>query len=214
VSLFVTGTDTGVGKTFTVAQLLRLLRIMGHRCAGMKPICCGDRSDAEVLLAAGCDGVSLDEINPVWLKTPAAPFTAAAIENFAFKPELLVEAFRVLAGKVEQVFVEGVGGWRVPITAKFYVSDLAAALGLPVLVVAQNKLGCLNHTFLTVESIRRSGLICAGVVLNERQGQSDVAMTTNGEVLQSLCDVPVLTGLEEKASILEPNWRAVLALGE
>jgi len=77
MNLFVTGTDTGVGKTHTVVQLLRLLRAAGLRCAGMKPICCGDRQDAQLLLAAGSEGLSLDELNPIWLKTPAAPFAAA-----------------------------------------------------------------------------------------------------------------------------------------
>jgi dethiobiotin synthetase len=178
----------------------------------MKPICCGDRGDAQLLLAAGCDGLSLDEINPIWLKTPVAPFTAAEIENFNFNPETILQAFRSLSEKVELVFVEGVGGWRVPITAGYYVSDLAVALGLPVLVVAQNRLGCLNHTLLTVESIRQTGLPCAGVVLNELAGQSDIAMTTNRDVLQRLCGVPVLTGLENKVAVLEPDWRAALAL--
>ena len=81
MSLFVTGTDTGVGKTHTVIQLLRLLRASGARCVGMKPICCGDRRDAELLLAAGSGGLTIDEINPVWLKTPVAPLAAAHIEH-------------------------------------------------------------------------------------------------------------------------------------
>jgi dethiobiotin synthetase len=99
----------------------------------------------------------------------------------------------------------------VPITPQFYVSDLAVALGLPVLIVAQNKLGCLNHTLLTLESVERTGLLCAGVVLTERSGQSDIAMATNREVLQRLCGVPVLTGLEDNVTILTPDWKAALA---
>lgn len=214
MSLFVTGTDTGVGKTHTVAQLLRLVRKAGRRCAGMKPICCGDRGDAQLLAAAGSDGLTLEEINPVWLKTPSAPFTAAEIENFEFQPEIFSERFHALAEKVEHVFVEGVGGWRVPITLNFYVSDLAAALALPVLVVTQNRLGCLNHTFLTVESIQQKGLICAGVVLNEPPGQSDVAMVTNRDVMQRLCGVPVLTGLAEEMAVLGADWRAIVRLDQ
>ena len=81
MSIFLTGTDTGVGKTYTAVCLLRLLRAHGLRCAGMKPICCGDRQDAEMLLAASSDGLSIDEVNPVWLRTPAAPLTAALIEG-------------------------------------------------------------------------------------------------------------------------------------
>lgn len=76
MSFFLTGTDTGVGKTFCAIQLLRLGREAGLRCAGMKPICCGDRGDAERLLAASSEGLTIDELNPVWLKTPVAPFAA------------------------------------------------------------------------------------------------------------------------------------------
>ena len=81
MSLFITGTDTGVGKTFTAVRLLHLLRASGTSCAGMKPICCGDRRDAELLLAAGSDGLTIDEVNPVWLKTPAAPIVGSLMEK-------------------------------------------------------------------------------------------------------------------------------------
>jgi len=81
VSLFITGTDTGVGKTYTAILVLRLLRASGVSCAGMKPICCGDRRDAEHLLAAGSDGLTIEDINPIWLKTPAAPVVGSLIEK-------------------------------------------------------------------------------------------------------------------------------------
>lgn len=210
MSLFVTGTDTGVGKTHTVVQMLRLLRLHGRRCAGFKPICCGDRRDAELLLGASSPELTVDEVNPVWLRTPAAPITAARMEDFEFRVEVVVEALAALKGRVDQVLVEGVGGWLVPITADFYVSDLAVALGLPVLLVAQNKLGCLNHTLLTLESIHRSGLRCVGVVLNELPGPGDIARATNRDVLQQLCRVPVVSGLDEAMESLTPEWSALL----
>lgn len=206
MSLFVTGTDTGVGKTFVVRQMLRLLNLVACRAAGMKPICCGDRHDAESLLAAGCEGLSIEQINPVWYKTPLAPFPAAQIENVEFKLEAVMEAFRTVQGSVEHIFVEGVGGWLVPITATFFVSDLARALQLPVLLVAENKLGCLNHTLLTLESIEKSGLECVGVALNDLPGHSDIATATNRDVLQQLCRVPILTNLDEKAGLFPPDW--------
>ena len=206
MSLFITGTDTGVGKTFVVRQMLRLLNLVACRAAGMKPICCGDRHDAESLLAAGCEGLSIEQINPVWYKTPLAPFPAAQIENVEFKLEAVMEAFRTVQGSVEHIFVEGVGGWLVPITATFFVSDLARALQLPVLLVAENKLGCLNHTLLTLESIEKSGLECVGVALNDLPGHSDIATATNRDVLQQLCRVPILTNLDEKAGLFPPDW--------
>jgi dethiobiotin synthetase len=180
----------------------------------MKPICCGDRRDAELLLAAGSDGLNLAEINPVWLKTPAAPLTAAQIEGFHFELDVVMNAFFALQRRVENILVEGVGGWLVPIAVDFYVGDLAVAFGLPVLLVAENRLGCLNHTLLTLESIGERGLKCVGVVLNEPTGQSDIARATNREVLEQLCKVPVLTGLSEKEDNLSPEWKAALALAE
>jgi dethiobiotin synthetase len=210
VSLFVTGTDTGVGKTHNVVQLLRLLRAAGLRCAGMKPICCGDRSDAELLLAQSSEGLTIDQINPVWLRTPAAPLTAARIENREISVPSLLLAFTALRAQVDHVLVEGVGGWSVPITAEYFMSDLAVALGLPVLVIAQNKLGCINHTLLTLEAVRNRGLKCVGVVLNELSGLADIATVTNAEVLGQLCRVPILSGLSENTADLPPDWREVI----
>ena len=212
MSLFVTGTDTGVGKTFTVTQILRLLNLVGCRAAGMKPICCGDRDDAELLLAAGCDGPTLEQVNPVWYKTPVAPFAAAQIESAPFKLEPILCAFGALRQSVEHVFVEGVGGWLVPISATYLVSDLARSLQLPVLVVAENKLGCLNHTLLTLESIERSGLECVGVALNDFPGRADIAAATNRDVLKQLCKVPILTNLDEKLAFFPPDWTPLKGL--
>ena len=206
MSLFVTGTDTGVGKTHTVIQLLRLLRASGARCAGMKPICCGDRRDAELLLAAGSGGLTIDEINPVWLKTPVAPLAAAHIEHTKIDIENILAALRTLQDRVEFVIVEGVGGWLVPIRADYFVSDLAVEMRFPVLVVAQNRLGCLNHTALTVRSIANHGLFCAGVVLNELPGATNVASATNADILREIIEVPLLSGLTENMDQLPLGW--------
>ncbi len=210
MSLFITGTDTGVGKTHTAAQLLRLLGASEVRCAGMKPICCGDRRDAELLLAAGSDRLTIDEINPVWLKTPVAPFAAARIEQVKIDIECIVAALRALQDRVEHVVVEGAGGWLVPIRADYFVSDLAAEMKLPVLVVALNRLGCLNHTALTVRSIVEHGLPCAGIVLNELPGATDIATATNADILQEIMDVPLLPGLLEDMDELPPGWRRMM----
>ena len=110
MSLFITGTDTGVGKTRTVVQLLRLLRASGTSCAGMKPICCGDRQDAELLLAASGTGLTIDDVNPVWLRTPAAPIVGSHAEEVNIDIEYILAAFHALKNRVEHVIVEGVGG--------------------------------------------------------------------------------------------------------
>jgi dethiobiotin synthetase len=210
VSLFITGTDTGVGKTHTAIQVLRLLRASGTSCAGMKPICCGDRQDAELLLAAGSDGLAIDDVNPVWLKTPAAPIVGSLVERVNIDIEHILTAFHAIQNRVEHVIVEGVGGWLVPIRSAYFVSDLGAAMKLPVLVVTQNRLGCLNHTLLTVRSIAEYGLRCLGVALTAVQGTNQIAAATNEEVLKKILNVPLLGGLGQNLMELPRDWKLMV----
>jgi dethiobiotin synthetase len=210
VSLFITGTDTGVGKTYTAARLLQVLRASGESCAGMKAICCGDRRDAELLLAAGSDGLTIDDVNPVWLKTPAAPIVGSLMEKVDIDVGHILSAFHSLQKRVEHVIVEGTGGWMVPIHRNYFVSDLAVAMKLPVLAVAYNRLGCLNHAVLTVQSILGHGLRCVGLVLNNTQETNDIAALTNSDILRKILDVPLLCGLGENLTELPADWRAVL----
>jgi dethiobiotin synthetase len=211
MNFFITGTDTGVGKTHTVVQLLRLLRASGLRCAGMKPICCGDRQDAQLLLAAGSEGLTIDEINPVWLKTPAAPFPAALAEHVRIDIPRVLAAVVDLERRFDCVLVEGVGGWLVPIRADYFVSDLAREMKLPVLVVAQNRLGCLNHSMLTISSIRKHKLKCAGLVLNNPNGLTDIAVSSNQDILRRIANAPVVLGLTENMAELPAEWVEIVS---
>lgn len=192
MNLFLTGTDTNVGKTYVAALLIRALRKAGVDAVGMKPICCGDRDDAELLHAAAAGAISLNDVNPVWLRTPAAPYTAAMVENRAIDLALIRETFTRLRAAHRAIIVEGVGGWLVPITRDYLVRDLAIDFGLPVAVVFANRLGAINHTLLTVESIRASGLTCAGLIQNHPSSGEDVATTTNRGVIEELTGAPVL----------------------
>ncbi|HEX7518033.1 MAG TPA: dethiobiotin synthase [Chthoniobacterales bacterium] len=210
MNLFLTGTDTGVGKTQTAVQLLRAGRASGLRCAGMKPICCGDRNDAERLLAASSEGLTIDEVNPVWLKTSAAPLSASLIEQVVIDEQRLVDALHKLEDCFDFVVVEGVGGWLVPIRGDFFVSDLATRMKLPVMVVAQNRLGYLNHTSPTVRSVVEHGLVCAGVVWDDTAGLTDIASTTNADILRQMLDVPILPMLAEEAAELTAEWRTAV----
>ena len=186
MSLFLTGTDTGVGKTFTAVQLLRLARAAGLRCAGYKPICCGDRQDAELLLAASSDGLTIDDVNPLWLRSPAAPYPASVAEKVNIEPDALVQRFHDLAEAVRLRCGRRSGRLAGADPARLLDQRSRVAMQLPVVVVALNRLGCLNHTLLTVRSVAAARLQCAGVAWNDASGETDIASTTNRSVLGEL----------------------------
>jgi len=211
VSLFLTGTGTGVGKTFVAIELLYWLRAHGIRAAGMKPICCGDREDARRLLAASAEGISIEELNPVWLQSPVAPSVAAQIEQVEIDLRKIQNCFRNLSERFDTVIVEGVGGWLVPMTADLFVGDFAKQLDLPVAIVAENRLGCLNHILLTLESVQRRGLVCAGVILKSANGPTDLAQSTNETELRRLLASVNLVVIDERT---EPNWAEIFAKTE
>lgn len=206
---FITGTDTGVGKTFATALLARALRRAGLDTIALKPLCSGDRRDAEILRVAGGNELTIDEVNPLWFKTPVAPLLAARLENREVALPGLEEWFRSVSQGRQSVLVEGAGGWLAPVAEGMLIADLAAALGLPVLVVAANRLGCINHTLLTIESIRARGLECRGVILNSLSRDTDDATRTNRSLLEEFTDVPVLFGItpgqQEMEKISEEN---------
>jgi dethiobiotin synthetase len=200
-SFFITATDTGAGKTYLAARIIRRLRVRGIDAVGFKPICCGSREDAEILRdASGPDAPGINEINPFWFRAPAAPYAAAMIENRPVDLALVREAFAHLRACRETVVVEGIGGWLVPIERDYSVADLAADLGLPVVVAVRNRLGALNHAALTVDNIRARGLICQGLILNAgpvgasglELDPQEVALATNCALLEDLLGVPVL----------------------
>ena len=202
---FVTGTDTGVGKTHTTALITDALRKALIDVVAMKPFCCGDREDAEILAKASHNVAAVELINPVWLRVPAAPYAASLIENRALDVETARSAFSEIAEKHQAVLVEGVGGWRVPLTENFCSSDFALELGLPVLVVCSNRLGMLNHTQLTVDSIIAKGLNCAGVIINHPEPAAESpAVITNAAILETLLPVPVLGEILFGASSIPP----------
>lgn len=185
-SCFVTGTGTGVGKTWFTVQLLTALRSSGIDAVGFKPIVCGDDSDAVALAAASDHVIPVEEINPVWLRTPASPFTACQVEGRTVDIPFILEKFTALQSRFPRVIVEGAGGWRVPIRRDYFISDLAAEFALPILLVIHNKLGALNEALLTIEAIRRDGLPFLGYHLNEITPPTDIAEITNAAILEDI----------------------------
>jgi dethiobiotin synthetase len=172
--------------------LVRAARTTGADAVGAKPFCCGPRTDVEILAQASDHVETLDAINPVWLKTPAAPRACEMLGEPAADVPRALTAVRDLAARHAQVFCEGAGGWLVPVAKDCTVADFAADLGWPVIVVVRNKLGAINHTLLTLESVRRRGLPLAGIILNDVDGQTDEATRTNRAILEESCGCPIL----------------------
>jgi dethiobiotin synthetase len=190
LSLFVTGTDTEIGKTFVSAALLRGFARAGLRSAGMKPIAAGaflrdgawHNEDADALDAAASVLLPAALRTPYLLKEPAAPHIAAALENVTLELERIVACYDEARTRADVVVVEGVGGFRVPLNATHDTADLAAALALPVVLVVGMRLGCISHALLTAEAIAARGLPIAGWVAN----RIDPAMTFADENVDAL----------------------------
>lgn len=171
---FVTGTDTGVGKTRFAVALIHALQQRGLKVAAMKPVAAGGeaidgRCMNEDVLALGQAAdvkADLDFINPYAFMPPIAPHIAAAQAGITVALHKIVAAYAALAAQANAVVVEGAGGLCVPLNAQFDIADLAAALDLPIILVVGMRLGCLNHALLTAEVIAHRGLKWAGWVAN------------------------------------------------
>ncbi|AKJ31317.1 dethiobiotin synthase [Caldimonas brevitalea] len=171
---FVTGTDTEVGKTFVSAALLQALAASGLRCAGYKPVAAGTvwrdgrqvNEDVEALKAASNVDLADDEVCATLLHEPCAPHIAARLAGRVLSRQALLDGAHHLARRADVVVVEGVGGFCVPLGDAGGADELAADLGLPVVLVVGLRLGCLNHALLTAEVVRARGLPLAGWVGN------------------------------------------------
>jgi dethiobiotin synthetase len=171
---FITGTDTGVGKTWTTVVLMRLLKAQGLTVLGMKPIasgCClqdGKWRNEDALLLQGNASFPVEyaKLNIYAFEQPISPHLAARQTGQTVDLAEIVRQYRELEQMADCVLVEGVGGWEVPLNSQERVSHLAKALNLPVILVVGVRLGCLNHALLTFQAIRESGAECVGWVAN------------------------------------------------
>ena len=204
-SIFVTGTDTGVGKTFFTVGIIRVLREIGIDVVGFKPIECGGREDSEKIRVASGETQSIDEVNPVWFDQPLSPM-AAADSPKDLNLDGIKAAHQELVEKHELVMVEGAGGWGVPLTPECRIGDLASELSDEVIIVAENRLGALNHVLLTFDAVQTRKMDCARVILNHPPhsgrdstgygsalypaesysvaGASDLSLSSNGDMIE------------------------------
>jgi dethiobiotin synthetase len=198
-SLFVTGTDTGVGKTLAGCTLLHRLRAQGLRALGMKPVAAGVEASPEgpvnpdvvALRRASSWPAPLEQVNPYLFEPPVAPHLAAASAGVRIEIAPIRRAFEALRASADAIVVEGVGGFLVPLNDREDAGDLAVALGLPVVLVVGMRLGCLNHALLTQQAILARALRLAGWIANA----IDPAMARFDQNLQALrerLDAPLL----------------------
>jgi dethiobiotin synthetase len=164
-TFFITGTDTGVGKTVLTALLARYLHERGVRAAALKPICSGGRGDARALRAAMNGALTLDEINPWHFRAPIAPLLAARRERKRIKLSQVLAHIRAIQKHFDVVLIEGAGGLLSPLGEKFDSRDLIAALRAIPIVVCPNRLGAVNQVLLTIGALPRSAAAKACVIL-------------------------------------------------
>jgi dethiobiotin synthetase len=196
--LFVTGTDTGVGKTVLAAAVCAALAARGERVAAFKPVVTGlDEEpgewprDHELLAQAASAGQAPTDVAPLTFGPPVSPHLAAAEAGTAIEPLELAQAARKAAEGADALVCEGVGGLLVPLTPGYLIRDLALDLDLPLLVAARPGLGTINHTLLTLEAARTAGLQIAAVVITPWPEQPTGMERSNRETIESLGNVPV-----------------------
>ena len=203
---FVTGTDTGVGKTTVAVALIQALRQRGLRVAAMKPVAAGcewvdgklANADVHALRAAANVDTDPALVNPYTFEPAIAPHIAAAQAGIEIKLETITSAYEALARAADVVVVEGVGGFRVPLSASLDTADLAQALNLPVVLVVGMRLGCLNHALLTAEAINHRGLTWAGWVANELDADMP-ALAANFDELKLRLSAPCLGRMQKNS---------------
>ena len=197
LSIFITGTDTGVGKTVVTAGIAAALRRRGVDVGVMKPVATGAvdgvSEDALLLRKAAGVGDPSELINPVCLEPPLAPSVAARITGTRIDLRRVWSAYRTLSARHECMIVEGVGGLLVPILDRYPVARMAKRLGLPLVIVVRPTLGTINHTALTVHAARSFGLRVLGIVINHSEKlERGPAERTNPLALKTECRVPIL----------------------
>jgi len=194
--IFITGTDTGVGKTVVAAAIAGALKADGIDVGVMKPIATGEArmsKDALFLKKAAKTQDPLDLINPLCYRTAVAPMVAARAEKKRIDIERIKNAYNELQKRHDFMVVEGIGGALVPIKKDYFVTDLILDLGLPAIVVTRPNLGTINHTLLTVEALRGKGVNIIGIVINRGlPGLKDKSVNTNPGIIAEITRLPIL----------------------
>ena len=218
--LFITGTDTGVGKTWVSSAIVQAARTNGLRVGAYKPVCSGSEEvdgkprweDVDALHAALGGEFPAERIGPQVFHTPVAPPEAAAREGRRVDKSLLTSGANWWSDRVDRLVVEGAGGWLCPLTEDSTIAELARQLEYPVLIVAANRLGTINHTLLTIEAVRQSGLPLLGVVLSNLSAEQDESNPSNAEEIARRASIPWLGTIDYGEQSLRTRSGAIAAI--
>jgi len=210
MSYFITGTDTGVGKTLISCALLHAFAAQGKRVAGFKPVAAGcdedeHNDDAKALRAASSMQLTYGQVNPYCFRHAIAPHIAARHSGVRIELARILTSYREISGQADEVIVEGAGGFLVPLNDKQNSADLARELALPVILVVGMRLGCINHALLTLRVMAEYQLECAGWVANVVDAEM-AALQENIEALREHITAPLLGVVPYQS---EPDARAV-----
>jgi dethiobiotin synthetase len=190
---FITGTDTDVGKTHVATLLIGAFVNSGIDIGVMKPVSAGGREDAVAMMDAAGSKDTLDAVNPIALEEPLSPNLAAEREGGQIDLAKLSDAYTELASKHACMIVEGAGGLLVPLSDIATMADLAATIGLPLIVVARAALGTINHTLLTIEAAQSRNLAIVGVIYNQIDPPTgDPSETSSPEIVSRISGIPTL----------------------
>ena len=206
---FITGSDTDVGKTYVASAMLRHFVALGFKAIGMKPVAAGCElvnghfSNEDVVQLTQASNIKAPSalVNPYSFAPAIAPHIAANLAGVTISLSVIIEAFAALSDLANIVIVEGAGGFCVPLNAHETMADLAVKLNLPVILVVGMRLGCINHALLTVQSIEARGLVVAGWVANQVNGEMP-AYQENFNTLKRLIKAPCLAEIKWNDAVM------------
>jgi len=211
--LFITGTDTGVGKTLIACGVAWLLRRRRINVGVMKPFATGNQvysqnfksQDTELLAAEANVEDMDDDLNPVFFPIAASPLMASIITNNRISLKSVLSAYRRIRRKYEFVVVEGIGGIMVPLTNSYLLADFVKLIGLQLIVVSRPNLGSINHTLLTVTACKKYGLDIVGIIINRMPSKPDIVESMTPQFIRKLTGIPIIAIIPEQA---RPNSKA------
>ena len=198
-SYFITGTDTGVGKTHITATLAACIKKLGIDVGVMKPVATGlqqkngfKSSDVSLLCHASGVDDSEDLVNPIFMPIPSSPYDASKILNIVFNKELIFEKFEKLKQKHKMLLVEGIGGIMTPLSQDYFVADMIKEMQLETIIVTRSTLGTLNHTMMTVSTCNDYAIPIKGIIINNYDEKGDTAEKNSPSTIHEITKVPIL----------------------